>query len=170
MRRENDDKGAPCTFRDRSFSQRLRSGFVAQDRQQAARPGKADGASGLQTCRNGQGHQALGRGLRGVRTTSKQHSCRRAIIAGPSRWGDPARPEIDTHALPDLRRLPSPHGRLSRVGLLALPSCRSRGSAPSCPAMTQGCPLGVLMVLGCQVVGPGCLSESRVVYFELCTC
>lgn len=68
------------------FSERDGAGsFPAQGRPQAARSGEAKSARRLQTRRNGQGNQALGRRLRGrVRTSGHHaHSRARRASAGP---------------------------------------------------------------------------------------
>jgi hypothetical protein len=59
----------------------IRSGCVAQGRQQAAGSGKAKRAVGLQTGRNGQRDQAMGWGLRGVGAQGHDTRDRNAILA-----------------------------------------------------------------------------------------
>jgi hypothetical protein len=56
-----------ASCRDQIFGNRIRSKCAAEGWQQAAGSSKAERTDGLQTRRNGQGHQAMGWRLRSVR-------------------------------------------------------------------------------------------------------
>jgi hypothetical protein len=59
-RRGSDDETFHNSIRSMFFNKRDGTGFAAKGRQQAIGSGETEATNGLQICRNGQGHQAVG--------------------------------------------------------------------------------------------------------------
>jgi hypothetical protein len=92
-RRGNETEVSTHSRRDLLFSECIRSGYNAQDRQQAAGSDKAKRTGGLQTCRHGQRHQTVGWRLRSLRAPESLTRDGHAILARASGWSNSAWPE-----------------------------------------------------------------------------